>query len=53
MARRIVWGRDGPKGRPGRVAGTYEKTVSGLPYVIAYELDDTVPDAPHDADRQR
>ena len=35
-----------PHGRPGRVAGTYEKSVSGLPYVVAYELDDTTPDAP-------
>ncbi len=26
-------------GRPGRVGGTYEKSVSGLPYVIAYRLD--------------
>lgn len=25
-------------GRPGRVSGTYEKSVSGLPYVIAYAL---------------
>jgi plasmid stabilization system protein ParE len=23
-------------GRPGRVAGTYEKVVEGLPYIIAY-----------------
>ena len=27
-------------GRPGRVAGTYEKSVVGLPYIIAYALDD-------------
>ncbi|MEH3119428.1 MAG: type II toxin-antitoxin system RelE/ParE family toxin [Methylorubrum populi] len=27
-------------GRPGRVSGTYEKSVPGLPYVIAYELFD-------------
>jgi addiction module RelE/StbE family toxin len=27
-------------GRPGRVAGTYEKTITGIPYIIAYELDD-------------
>ena len=26
-------------GHPGRVAGTYEKSVSGLPYVIAYAID--------------
>lgn len=25
-------------GRPGRVTGTYEKSVSGLPYIIAYEI---------------
>lgn len=31
-------------GHPGRVAGTYEKSVRGLPYVIAYALsgNDTV-----------
>lgn len=27
-----------PTGRPGRVSGTYEKSVSRLPYVIAYAL---------------
>jgi toxin ParE1/3/4 len=30
-----------PTGRPGRVAGTYEKSVSGLPYIIAYMLPGT------------
>lgn len=25
-------------GHPGRVAGTYEKSVTGLPYIIAYAL---------------
>lgn len=25
-------------GRPGRVGGTYEKSVSRLPYIIAYEF---------------
>ena len=25
-------------GRPGRVHGTYEKVVSGLPYIMAYEI---------------
>lgn len=25
-------------GRPGRVSGTYEKSVTRLPYIIAYEL---------------
>lgn len=27
-----------PTGRPGRVAGTHEKVIIGLPYVIAYRL---------------
>jgi plasmid stabilization system protein ParE len=27
-------------GHPGRVRGTYEKSVSGLPYIIAYRLGD-------------
>ena len=26
-------------GHPGRVAETYEKSVSGLPYIIAYAID--------------
>jgi plasmid stabilization system protein ParE len=26
-------------GRPGRVGGTYEKSVNGLPYVIAYRME--------------
>lgn len=25
-------------GRPGRVDGTYEKVVTGLPYILAYEI---------------
>lgn len=25
-------------GRPGRVSGTYEKPVTGLPYIIAYTI---------------
>ncbi|MGL4291190.1 MAG: type II toxin-antitoxin system RelE/ParE family toxin [Phreatobacter sp.] len=25
-------------GRPGRVSGTYERSISGIPYVIAYAL---------------
>jgi toxin ParE1/3/4 len=29
-----------PVGRRGRVAGTYEKVVASLPYVIAYALGD-------------
>lgn len=29
-----------PVGRKGRVAGIYEKVVSGLPYIIAYALSD-------------
>ncbi len=28
-------------GHPGRVSGTYEKSVTGLPYILAYSL---VPD---------
>jgi len=27
-------------GRPGRVNGTYEKSVTSLPWIIAYALDD-------------
>ncbi len=27
-----------PAGRPGRVTGTYEKSVTGLPYIIAYAI---------------
>jgi toxin ParE1/3/4 len=30
-------------GRPGRVLGTYEKSVTGRPYLIAYAID-TSPD---------
>jgi toxin ParE1/3/4 len=29
-----------PAGRKGRVSGTYEKVVPGLPYIIAYLLGD-------------
>ncbi|HEY2659112.1 MAG TPA: type II toxin-antitoxin system RelE/ParE family toxin [Caulobacteraceae bacterium] len=29
---------DTTTGRPGRVSGTYEKPVVGLPYVIAYAI---------------
>lgn len=29
-----------PTGRRGRVSGTYEKVVSGIPYVVAYALGD-------------
>jgi len=29
-----------PTGRKGRVSGTYEKPVRGMPYIIAYALDD-------------
>ena len=28
-----------PHGRGGRIDGTYEKVVSGLPYIIAYSID--------------
>ena len=27
-----------PTGRPGRVTGTYEKSVTDLPYIIAYAI---------------
>jgi plasmid stabilization system protein ParE len=27
-----------PTGRPGRVSGTYEKSVARLPYIIAYAI---------------
>lgn len=27
-------------GHPGRVSGTYEKSVNGLPYIVAYALND-------------
>ena len=27
-----------PTGRPGRVTGTYEKSVTGLPYILAYAI---------------
>jgi plasmid stabilization system protein ParE len=27
-----------PAGRPGRVAGTFEKVVSGTPYIVAYAI---------------
>ena len=29
---------DMPTGRPGRVTGTYEKLVTGLPYILAYVI---------------
>lgn len=29
---------DAPTGRPGRVNGTYEKSVPRFPYVVAYEV---------------
>ncbi|WP_040308748.1 type II toxin-antitoxin system RelE/ParE family toxin [Asticcacaulis biprosthecium] len=31
---------DMPTGRPGRVKGTYEKVVFGLPYILAYVIDE-------------
>ena len=31
---------DTPTGRRGRVSGTYEKVVRGLPYIVAYALGD-------------
>jgi plasmid stabilization system protein ParE len=30
-----------PTGRPGRVTGTYEKSVTGLPYILAYAITQT------------
>lgn len=38
-------------GRPGRVAGTYEKSVTNFPYVIAYALDPVLD--PVSSDRKR
>lgn len=32
---------DMPIGRPGRVTGTYEKAVTGLPYILAYVITKT------------
>ena len=32
---------DMPIGRPGRVTGTYEKSVTGLPYVVVYAITQT------------
>ena len=29
-----------PTGRQGRVSGTYEKVVRGMPYIVAYALGD-------------
>ena len=29
---------DMPIGRPGRVTGTYEKSVTGRPYILAYAI---------------
>lgn len=31
-----------PTGRPGRVAGTYEKSIARLPYVVAYAITETL-----------
>jgi plasmid stabilization system protein ParE len=45
VAERIKAAVDGlaqmPTGRQGRVAGTYEKVVAGLPYIVSYALDET------------
>lgn len=30
--------RDMPIGHPGRVTGAYEKSVTGLPYILAYAI---------------
>lgn len=32
---------DMPTGRPGRVTGTYEKSVTNLPYILAYVITQT------------
>ena len=32
---------DMPTGRPGRVTGIYEKSVTGLPYILAYAITQT------------
>ena len=32
---------DIPIGRPGRVTGTYEKSVTNLPYILAYAITQT------------
>lgn len=32
---------DTPIGRPGRVTGTYEKSVTGLSYILAYAITQT------------
>ena len=32
---------DMPTGRPGRVTGTYEKSVTTLPYILAYAITQT------------
>jgi len=32
---------DTPTGRPGRVTGTYEKSVTGLPYILVYAITQT------------
>jgi len=41
--REILWSEDAlahmSTGRPGRVAGSYEKVVSGIPYIVAYAID--------------
>ncbi len=44
VARRIEAAADGlaamPTGRRGRITGTYEKVVTGLPYILAYNIHD-------------
>ncbi len=30
-------------GRPGRVIGTYEKVVAGLPYILVYSVEEEMP----------
>ena len=33
-----------PTGRPGRMAGTFEKSLPGLRYILVYVLDTATPD---------
>jgi plasmid stabilization system protein ParE len=44
VAERILSAADGlcfmPTGRRGRVSGTYEKVITGAPYILAYTVED-------------
>ena len=37
--RKGAWRVISPTGRRGRFTGTYEKIVTGLPYILAYNID--------------